>query len=237
MVHETDNPHADLFVRVVKYGRTVGPSTGATGSEAGPGDRAGPSRSDWMLSPIASPPEPASACRFRGAHPRYARNLGTDQDQATSSDLAPSRRQSSMATAAFLPVLANRVGRWTQPIAATAVDSADAATGEPNAEAVQLWHQAVDDDRYGDGGEHERTQHRVEPAEPPPSSEVEEAVRVGKTAIQIGEGELGALSEVPPSGRVDPRGAGGRAEIPSGVSCGGNGGEGPGQRCSRSGRR
>ena len=27
-----------------------------------------------------------------GAHPRYARNLGTDKDPATSSDLAPSRR-------------------------------------------------------------------------------------------------------------------------------------------------
>jgi uncharacterized protein len=27
-----------------------------------------------------------------GAHPRYARNLGTDQDPARSSNLAPSRR-------------------------------------------------------------------------------------------------------------------------------------------------
>jgi uncharacterized protein len=27
-----------------------------------------------------------------GAHPRYARNLGTDNDPATSSNLAPSRR-------------------------------------------------------------------------------------------------------------------------------------------------
>jgi uncharacterized protein len=28
----------------------------------------------------------------KGAHPRYARNLGTDKDHATSSELAPSWR-------------------------------------------------------------------------------------------------------------------------------------------------
>ena len=39
--------------------------------------------------------EPGTRVRLQvsgGAHPRYARNLGTDQDPATSTDMVPSRR-------------------------------------------------------------------------------------------------------------------------------------------------
>jgi putative CocE/NonD family hydrolase len=94
LVHHTDNPHADLFVRLCEVspeGRSINVS-----------DRFHRLKSDESNGTIRLPLE-ALAHRFNrgtrirlqvsgGAHPRYARNLGTDEDPATSTELAPSRR-------------------------------------------------------------------------------------------------------------------------------------------------
>ncbi len=95
VVHQTDNPHADLFVRlceVRKNGRSVNVSDGFQRLE--PEQASGTVR--LRLEAVAHRFDPGVSIRLLvsgGAHPRYARNLGTDQDPATSSDLAPSRRK------------------------------------------------------------------------------------------------------------------------------------------------
>lgn len=94
LVHGTDNPHADLFVRlceVDKNGRSINLSDGFR--------RLSPERSTGTivlrLDAIAHCFTPGTRIRLQisgGAHPRYARNLGTDQDPAFGTDLASSRR-------------------------------------------------------------------------------------------------------------------------------------------------
>ena len=94
MLHQTDNPHADLFVRlceVRKNGRSINVSDGF--------QRLEPEKSSGtillQLDAMAHRFTPGTRIRLQisgGAHPRYARNLGTDEDPATSSKLAPSRR-------------------------------------------------------------------------------------------------------------------------------------------------
>jgi uncharacterized protein len=94
LVHRTDNPHADLFVRlcdVRKNGRSINVSDGF--------QRLEPEKSTGTillrLDAMAHRFTPGTRIRLQisgGAHPRYARNLGTDKDPATSSTLAPSRR-------------------------------------------------------------------------------------------------------------------------------------------------
>jgi uncharacterized protein len=94
LVHGTDNPHADLFVRlceVRKNGRSINVSDGF--------QRLEPERSSGTimlrLEALAHRFTPGTRIRLQisgGAHPRYARNLGTDEDPATSSKLASSRR-------------------------------------------------------------------------------------------------------------------------------------------------
>ena len=94
VVHETDNPHADLFVRlceVQESGRSVNVCDGF--------QRLAPERATGTIrlrmEAVAHRFEPGTRVRLQvsgGAHPRYARNLGTDQDPATSTDLVPSRR-------------------------------------------------------------------------------------------------------------------------------------------------
>jgi uncharacterized protein len=94
LVHRTDNPHADLFVRlceVRKNGRSINVSDGF--------QRLEPEKSTGTillrLDAMAHRFTPGTRIRLQisgGAHPRYARNLGTDDDPATSSTLAPSRR-------------------------------------------------------------------------------------------------------------------------------------------------
>jgi uncharacterized protein len=94
VVHATDNPHADLFVRlcdVQESGRSVNVSDGFQRLE--PERATGTIR--LRLEAVAHRFGPGSRIRLQvsgGAHPRYARNLGTDQDPATSTDLVPSRR-------------------------------------------------------------------------------------------------------------------------------------------------
>ncbi len=94
LVHRTDNPHADLFVRVCevrKSGRSINLSDGF--------QRLEPDKSSGTillrLDAIAHRFTPGTRIRLQisgGAHPRYARNLGTDQDPATSAKLATSQR-------------------------------------------------------------------------------------------------------------------------------------------------
>ena len=94
LVHRTDNPHADLFVRlceVRKNGRSINVSDGFQRLE--PEKSSGTIR--LRLDAMAHRFTPGTRIRLQisgGAHPRYARNLGTDEDPATSSNLAPSRR-------------------------------------------------------------------------------------------------------------------------------------------------
>ena len=94
LVHRTDNPYADLFVRlceVRKNGRSINVSDGF--------QRLEPEKSSGTillrLDAMAHRFSPGTRIRLQisgGAHPRYARNLGTDKDPATSTELAPSRR-------------------------------------------------------------------------------------------------------------------------------------------------
>ena len=94
LMHHTDNPHADLFVRlceVRKNGRSINVSDGF--------QRLDPDKSNGSillrLDAMAHRFTPGTRIRLQisgGAHPRYARNMGTGEDQATSSHLVPSRR-------------------------------------------------------------------------------------------------------------------------------------------------
>jgi uncharacterized protein len=94
LVHRTDNPYADLFVRlceVGKNGRSVNVSDGFT--------RLRPEEADGTirleLDAMAHRFNPGTRIRLQisgGAHPRYARNLGTDEDPAYGTKLAPSQR-------------------------------------------------------------------------------------------------------------------------------------------------
>lgn len=95
LAHRTDNPHADLFVRlcdVSSSGKSVNVSDGFR--------RLDPQQAQGTVSirleAVAHCFGPRSRIRLQvsgGAHPRYARNLGTDEDPATGTGLAPSRRQ------------------------------------------------------------------------------------------------------------------------------------------------
>jgi putative CocE/NonD family hydrolase len=95
VVHQTDNPYADLFVRVCEVrrnGRSINLSDGF--------QRLEPEKSSGTISirldALAHRFNPGVRIRLQvsgGAHPRYARNLGTIQDPATSRDMAPSRRK------------------------------------------------------------------------------------------------------------------------------------------------
>ena len=94
LVHHTDNPHADLFVRLCEVrenGRSVNVSDAFR--RLGPEDADGTIR--LRLDAMAHRFNPGTRIRLQvsgGAHPRYARNLGTDEDPATGTELVPSRR-------------------------------------------------------------------------------------------------------------------------------------------------
>jgi predicted acyl esterase len=94
LVHGTDNPHADLFVRICQVeqtGRSINVSDGF--QRLRPQEANGTVRLE--LEAMAHRFTPGTRIRLQvsgGSHPRYARNLGTDKDPATSTELAPSRR-------------------------------------------------------------------------------------------------------------------------------------------------
>lgn len=107
LVHHTDNPRADLFVRlceVRRNGRSVNVSDGFRRLD--PGTANGTVR--LRMEAVAHQFTPGTRVRLQvsgGAHPRYARNLGTDEDPATGSDLAPSRRRIHHGEGGFSRVL------------------------------------------------------------------------------------------------------------------------------------
>jgi putative CocE/NonD family hydrolase len=94
LAYETDNPHADFFVRLCEVGtdgRSINVSDGFTRLEAGR-----PRGSTQLrLDAIAHRFNRGVRIRLQvsgGAHPRYARNLGTNEDPSTGTQMAPSRR-------------------------------------------------------------------------------------------------------------------------------------------------
>lgn len=92
--HSTDNPHADLFIRLCEVdpkGRSHNISDGFT--------RLDPSKADDIvrleLDPIAHRFTPGNQIRLiiaGGSHPRWERNLGTGDEPATSTTMRPSHR-------------------------------------------------------------------------------------------------------------------------------------------------
>jgi uncharacterized protein len=94
VAHRSDNPHADLFVRLGQVdarGRSRNISEGFVRLDAS-------ASGDVMrLDLDAMAHRFAAGTRIRvlvagGSHPRFARNLGTAEDPATGSRMAPSRR-------------------------------------------------------------------------------------------------------------------------------------------------
>jgi predicted acyl esterase len=106
LIHHSDNPHADLFVRLSEVsadGRSRNITEGYV--------RLSPDRDD---SPVRLPLLPA-AHRFRagsrirvlvagGTHPQYARNLGTGDNPGTGSRLVPARHTIVDGSRLLLPV-------------------------------------------------------------------------------------------------------------------------------------
>ncbi|MET0415869.1 MAG: CocE/NonD family hydrolase, partial [Actinoplanes sp.] len=106
LVHRTDNPHADLFVRlsdVDARGRSRNITEGYV--------RLDPARDG---SPVRLPLLP-TAHRFRaghrirvlvagGSHPRYGRNLGTAENPGTGATMAPARHTVEPGSRLVLPV-------------------------------------------------------------------------------------------------------------------------------------
>lgn len=94
LAHRSDNPHADLFVRLCEVapdGRSTNVSDGF--QRLRPEQAEGTLR--LRLEALAHRFVPGTRVRLQvsgGAHPRFARNLGTDEDPATGTSLLPSRR-------------------------------------------------------------------------------------------------------------------------------------------------
>ena len=99
VAHTSDNPHADLFARLSEVdpdGRSRNVSEGFL--RLGPDTATGNIRLE--LDAVAH--RFAAGSRIRvviagGSHPRWERNLGTDDDPATSARMAPSRRTIDLA--------------------------------------------------------------------------------------------------------------------------------------------
>ena len=107
LAHGTDNPYADLFVRLCEVrpdGRSTNLSDGF--QRLGPETASGVVR--LQLEAMAHRFTPGTRIRLQvsgGAHPRYARNLGTDEDPATGTSLAPSRRTIGHGVGGFSRIL------------------------------------------------------------------------------------------------------------------------------------
>ncbi|HEU5486877.1 MAG TPA: CocE/NonD family hydrolase, partial [Microlunatus sp.] len=94
LVHHTDNPYADVFVRlcdVEPSGRSSNVSDGFRRLHPASADGGVAIRMEALAHRFQS----GHRIRLQisgGAHPRYARHLGTAEDPATGTRLAPSRR-------------------------------------------------------------------------------------------------------------------------------------------------
>ncbi|WP_035928014.1 CocE/NonD family hydrolase [Pseudofrankia saprophytica] len=105
--HTTDNPHADLFVRLSEVDRKGKSQNVSDGFLRLAPERAnGPIRIE--LDPVAHRFAAGSRIRLLiagGSFPHWERNLGTDEDPATSTKLALSRRTIHLASSSLiLPV-------------------------------------------------------------------------------------------------------------------------------------
>lgn len=94
LAHSSDNPHADLFIRLSE----VGPD-GHSRNVSDGFTRLDPSANTRIvrltLDPVAHRFTPGNRIRLvvaGGSHPRWERNLGTEGDPATSTAMRPSRR-------------------------------------------------------------------------------------------------------------------------------------------------
>ncbi len=107
LAHSTDNPHADVFVRISEV-EPDGTSRNVTDGFV----RLDPAAADGLIriefDPIAHRFSAHNRVRLivaGGAFPRWERNLGTDDDPATSSRMAPSTRTIDLtASTLVLPV-------------------------------------------------------------------------------------------------------------------------------------
>ena len=108
LVHATDNPHADLFVRLCEVrqdGRSTNLSDGFRRLSL---EDASPGTLQVGLEAMAHRFLPGTRLHLQisgGAHPRYARNLGTSEDPATGTTLVPSRRTISHGRSGFSRLL------------------------------------------------------------------------------------------------------------------------------------
>jgi putative CocE/NonD family hydrolase len=107
LAHTSDNPHADLFVRLSEVD-PAGASRNVSEAFVRLDPAAATNNIRLELDAVA---HRFAACnRIRlvvagGSHPRWERNLGTDEDPATSSRLAPSHRALDLASSRLvLPV-------------------------------------------------------------------------------------------------------------------------------------
>ena len=94
LVHRTDNPYADLFVRLCEV-RTNGRSVNLSDRFVRLEPETSSGTIQIRLEAMAHRFLPGTRIRLQvsgGAHPRYARNLGTGRDPATSTEMATSRR-------------------------------------------------------------------------------------------------------------------------------------------------
>jgi uncharacterized protein len=107
LVHHTDNPYADLFVRLCEVrtdGRSINLSDGFRRLE--PDHSSGTVR--LQLEAMAHRFRPGTCIRLQvsgGAHPHFARNLGTAEDPATGTTLAPSQRTIAHGEGGFSRIL------------------------------------------------------------------------------------------------------------------------------------
>jgi uncharacterized protein len=112
LAHASDNPHADLFVRLSEVdpdGRSRNVSEGFLRLD--PGAATGPVR--LRLDAIAHRFSARNRIRLLvagGSHPRWERNLGTDDDPATSSRMAPSHRTVDLAASRLVLPVEGRAG-------------------------------------------------------------------------------------------------------------------------------
>lgn len=107
LVHTSDNPHADVFVRVSEVhadGRSVNVTDGYR--RLTPGREPGPLRLE--LDPVAHRFAAGSRIRLLiagGSHPRFARNLGTDEPPVSGTALRPAVHTVQLGTSQLrLPV-------------------------------------------------------------------------------------------------------------------------------------
>ncbi len=112
LAHASDNPHADLFARLSEVhpdGRSRNVSEGFVRLD--PGAATGTVR--LGLDAVAHRFSARNRIRLvvaGGSHPRWERNLGTDDDPATSSRMAPSHRTIDLAASRLLLPVDGRAG-------------------------------------------------------------------------------------------------------------------------------